>query len=123
MFLQLDKEHLNADLAIDSYAISEETVAGDDGDASVVVKNNLATSIIINDFVIYDDATGTDMAANVTLMPGQTTTLTGSTFTCSAGGSCSYIIEITYEDSATGATYTVDGNGHTLDGDCAVSIS
>ncbi len=98
----------STDVAVDSYSVSDSS-----GDVTLIVRNNMASSIDITNFTLgTDELTGFGI-----LTPGQTATLTGAGFTCD--GSFSYDVAITYVDQATSAEYTLTGDGHKLEGTCA----
>ncbi len=87
------------------------------------VRNSNPDSVIITAITV-DPGTGDvpfDLAADVTITPGQTTSLTSGALytgvTCTPGESYSYKLTFTYTEN--GASYTFSGDGQTLDGICA----
>ena len=98
------------DIGIKDYAVSES------GTDTIIVKNNMRNSVTINDVLVndFDLETGSS-----TLGPGGAKTYTGNIAACSAGQSFSYGVSISYQDSVTGASYNVTGEGTKLEGTCA----
>lgn len=101
----------SADVAIDAYSVTAA------GLATLKVRNNLDVSVQISAFTVG----GADLTGNstTTLSPGQTTTLTSGATALPCTGSFAHAVSITYVDQVTSATYTTDGDGHTLEGTCA----
>ena len=100
----------SADIAIDSYANDATT-----GTLTLNIRNNLDTSVTISAFTV-GLAPVTTLG---TLSPGQSTTLASAVGALACSGSFSHAISITYTDLATGAAYTITGDGHKLEGTCA----
>jgi len=99
----------SADIAIDSYSNS----AG--GSVTLNVRNNLDSAINIISF----EVASVNLTTLGTLSPGQSTTLSGSGLTCTAGQAFSHNVTIVYQDMATNAIYSTSGDGHKLEGACS----
>ena len=102
----------SANIAIDSVANGETS-----GNLSVTVRNAMATTVTLDAFAVD----GVDMLATsgpVSLSPGQSRQLVEAN-SCTAGNAFSYGVSITYTDINTGESYTIDGDGHRLQGTCA----
>lgn len=100
-----------ADIAITSVAIDSTD------SLTMEIKNNLADTVTVNDISLDGTAVGTA----TTLSPGESTTITDTlTGACaSADDSFSLDVEVNYTNQANDATYTFDGGGNQLEGDCA----
>ena len=116
-----------AKIGIPSVKFSE---SGSDTD-SITIRNNLANSITITNVTIDDVAVhgADDTFSSRTLNSGQSWTLentSSQTFvkdtlvaSCPSGSSFSVDVEVYYTDVETGATYTFDGDGTKLEGECS----
>ncbi|MFW6013758.1 MAG: hypothetical protein ACOCZ6_04495 [Nanoarchaeota archaeon] len=103
------------DIGISSYAF-----AADEG--VLVLENNMGSAVTVENVTIDEDKTETDLDLSLTVGATGEVDLTGLD-ECEQGEAYSYPVEIEYADEATGATYTMDGGGETLDGVCAGSLS
>ncbi len=102
-----------ADIAIPSYANSATT------GWSINVKNNIRNTVTITALTIDGDAPAVGVLP-LTLAAGGTGSISiTATPACTATQAFSSGVEITYTDSATGASYTFTGDGTKLEGTCA----
>jgi len=107
-----------SDIAIPSYALSQDSSADD---FNMTLRNNLDTSITINELEIE----GINMEDNCEM----TSLSSGQSITCSendmgnlcnaAGDAFSLDVNIEYVNDETGASYTYNGEGHKLEGKCS----
>ncbi|MFW5990687.1 MAG: hypothetical protein ACOCQX_00520 [Candidatus Nanoarchaeia archaeon] len=99
------------DIGISSYSVNEG------GNATLSLKNNLRNAVTVENVSLND----VNNSEERTLGPGGSTTITleDDDLDCSAGESFSYPLEITYEDQQSGSSYTMDGDGEQLTGECA----
>ncbi len=98
-----------APVGFQSYALSAS------GTDTVIVKNNLDTSVRLNTVTVNS----VNVAANNLLNPGTSVTLTGAIASCTAGQNYEYDVSIGYTDQVTGANFTYTGDGNKLQGTCA----
>jgi uncharacterized protein (UPF0333 family) len=108
----------SADVSIDAYAVTSA------GEVTLNIRNALDTTITITAFTVSTaavDNTAGDIAGlnGLTISPGQSVSLISAAIALPCSGSFSHGISITYTDKATDAEYTVDGDGHKLEGACA----
>ena len=102
------------DIGISSYAF-----AGNGG--VLVLENNMGSAVRVTGISI-DDGETEDIDEPLTVGASTRVELPG-VGECTEGDAYSYNVAINYTDQATGATYTMDGGGETLDGVCAGSLA
>lgn len=99
----------SADVGVSSYAVKTTGPI-------LNLRNNLRNTINVTS-VKLDGTTVSSTTSSLSV--GEEKTFSGSAPTCAAGSSYSYAVSITYVDTATSATYTLDGDGNKLEGECA----
>lgn len=101
------------DIGISSYAFANNG-------GVLVLENNMGSAVEIDTVEVAGNSTD----PGVPLTVGASTRVEYSGFgDCSEPGEAySYNVAINYTDQATGATYTMDGGGETLDGVCAGNV-
>ncbi len=99
----------SAPVGFQSFAISAS------GTDTIVVKNNLDSSIRLNSVSVNS----VNVASDNLLNPGSSVTLTGAIGACTAWQNYEYDVSIGYTDQTTGANFTYTGDGTKLQGTCA----
>ena len=100
-----------ADIAITSYSVTSA------GAVTLNLRNNKPGSVTITSLTL--DGGADLVTTDTTLTSGETTTVSAGDGTVNCSGSYSFAVSIGYTDVDTGASYTFDGDGQTLDGTCA----
>ena len=89
----------------------------------MVLENNLGNAVTVNRVTIEEEPEDVELPLTVGASADVEVPDGGTCSDGEEGDAYSYTVEIEYTDEATGATYTMDGGGETLDDECAAGLA